>query len=197
MNPSTSQPKQLTDFKHLNLFSTEVKHERGTFPWTFASRKKDPGAKLNAPDAVVIIAVVTDGPEPRLVVTREFRAPLGRHELAPPAGLVDEGEGIAETAKRELREETGLELTRIAHVSPPVASSAGMTDETVSLVYAEAKGVPSREHQTEHESIEIRLLNIAEIRALLTRPGEDIISSRLYPALVGFVANGRIALPSI
>lgn len=194
MNPKSTPPKKLTDFKHVNLFTTDIATEQGTSSWIFASRKDHPGVALT-PDAAVIIAVVIDQDEARLVLTREYRVPLGRYEISVPSGLVDPGESAAEAAKREMREETGMELVKIVHVSPPVASSAGLTDETVSLVYAEASGTPSKHHQTEHEDIETRLVTVSEIRELLRQPDGDIISSRLYPVLVGYVSAGSIALP--
>lgn len=193
--PSMTPAKKLTDFQHLNLFSTEVRTARGTFPWIFASRKIGEGSRPEKPDAVAIIAVIRDSGEARLVVTREYRAPLRAYEIGPPAGLVDDGESAAETAKRELREETGLDLTRVVQVSPPLASSAGLTDETVALVYGEATGTPSRQNQTEHETIEIRLLTLAEIRELLTNRTTDVISSRLYPILMSYLSAGAIRLP--
>ena len=193
--PSCSAPRKLTDYRFINLFSTEVQGPTGTHAWTFASRKETPGADPAQPDAVVIIAVVPDATEPRLVLTREFRVPLGRHELSVPSGLVDEGETPAQAAKRELKEETGLDLLRVVHVSPALASSAGLTDETVSLVYGEAGGALSSEHLDAHEDIATRLVSLGEIRQLLTEGGEDIVSSRVYPVLLGFVAAGRIALP--
>lgn len=189
-----SAPKKLTDFKHLNLYSTELKTERGSVPWIYASRKDGAGPKRSGADAVAIIAIVNAEDEPRLVVTREYRAPLGAFEIAPPAGLIDPGESVATAGARELREETGLELTRVLHVSPPLASSAGMTDESVALLYAEAQGVPSREHLTEHESIETKLMSLADIRVLLKNPGSDIISCRLYPVMLAFLAAGAIEL---
>lgn len=193
--PTITTPKKLTDYKYVNLYSTEVQTQRGTSPWTFASRKAVPGAKSAVADAAVIIAVVRGPDEPRLVLTREFRAPLGTYEISVPSGLIDAGESAAEAAVREMREETGLELVRVVHVSPPVASSAGLTDETVSLVYAEATGTISKVHQTEHEDIETRLVTVAEIRELLCGGNQDIISSRLYPVLVGYVSADAITLP--
>jgi len=192
----STPPQKLTDYKHVNLYSTEVQNQRGTSPWIFASRKQKPGADAARADAAVIIAVVESGGEARLVLTREYRAPLGGYEISVPSGLIDPGENAEEAARREMREETGLELTRIAHVSPPVASSAGLTDETVSLVFAEAKGEISKKNQTEHEEIETRLVTLNEIRELLRQPAGEIISSRLYPLLISYVAAGTIALPA-
>ena len=193
--PSCPAPRKLTQFKHVNLFSTEVEGPKGPYAWTFASRKETPGADPACPDAVVIIAIVPGAVEPRLGLTREFRVPLGRHELSVPSGLVDPGETPAEAARRELKEETGLELRRVVHVSPALASSAGLTDETVSLVYVEAGGGLSTDHLDTHEDITTRLVSLEEIRQCLADCGGDIISSRVYPVLLGFLAAGRIALP--
>jgi ADP-ribose pyrophosphatase len=195
--PSCSVPRKLTEFRHLNVFSTDVAGPRGSHTWLFTSRKAEPGADPERPDAVVIVALVESGGEYRLVLTREFRAPLGRFEYSVPSGLVDAGETILEAAKRELHEETGLLLGRVAHVSPAVASSAGLTDETVSLVYAEASGELSTAHLDGHENIETRLAGIDDLRQLLRSPAAEIISSRVYPVLVAYVTAGAITLPTV
>jgi 8-oxo-dGTP pyrophosphatase MutT (NUDIX family) len=59
--------------------------------------------------AAVLVPVLTAAPEPRLVFTRRSDA-LSRHagEISFPGGLVDDGEGLAEAALREAREELGL-----------------------------------------------------------------------------------------
>jgi ADP-ribose pyrophosphatase len=191
-----SSPKKLTSHKYVNLFTTDVTTRKGSHPWIFASRKERPGAALDRPDAVVIVAIVNVAGESRLVLTREFRPPLNGYEISLPSGLVDEAESVVDAAVREMKEETGLTLSKIAHVSPALASSAGLTDETIALVYAEATGTLSAEHQEAHEDIATRLVSLAEIEELLRSP-KDIISSRLYPILVGYVATGAIALPRL
>jgi len=193
--PFCTPPKKLTQERFVNLFSTEICTEKGRAPWIFASRKKEPGASVRQADAAVVVAIVQRGGEAHLVMTREFRAPLGTYELSLPSGLIDAGESATDAAIREFNEETGMTLSRVVHVSPPLASSAGLTDETVSLVYGQASGTISREHQTEHEDIEVCLVKIADIRELLVTAQSDIISSRLYPILVGYVSAGVIALP--
>jgi ADP-ribose pyrophosphatase len=197
MTTPSSAPRKLTNEKHINLYTVARQTRAGSLPWTFASRKPAATAGTVAADAVAIVAVVQGSAGPRLLVIREFRAPLGRHELSLPSGLVDEGESVETAGARELHEETGLSLSKIFHVSPPVASSAGLTDETVCLLYGEAEGTLARDFQTEHEDIEARLLSLDDIRALLLTPGSDVISSRLYPMLVGFVAAGSFHFPSL
>ena len=193
--PKVGAPVALTETRFVNLFTADVHRADGPHPWIFASRRKKPLSGALTPDAVAMIIVVTTGDEPRLLVIREFRVPLGRYEIALPSGLIDEGESVATAAARELFEETGLTLTRVAHLSPAVASSAGLTDETVSLVYGEASGTLSQDHLEAHEDIAARLLSLADIRALLKQQSEDVISVRLYAAFVGFVTAGAIALP--
>src|ERR1700709_1040053 len=139
-------------------------------------------------DAVVIAAIIQQSGESRLVITREFRVPLQAYEISLPSGLIDPGESPSQAAVREFKEETGLALGKIAHVSPPVASSAGMTDETIAYVYGEASGSVSRAFQTEHEDIEVRLVSVADIQKLLASPQGDIFSSRLYPMLIAYAS---------
>ena len=196
-HPTPPSPKKLTNEKFVNLFSISQATPTRTLHWIFASRKSPELAGTVSADGVVIIAVVHTPADERLLVTREFRLPIGCHELSLPAGLIDDGESIATAAARELHEETGLTLTKVFHVSPPVASSAGLSDECVCLLYGEAEGTLARDFQTEHEDIEARLLSLDDVRAILRAPGPDVISSRLYPMLVGFAAAGSFRFPAL
>ncbi len=58
-------------------------------------------------DGVGIIAVLNKPSGPEIVLQKQFRPPIGKVVIEIPAGLVDVGEGAAESAVRELREETG------------------------------------------------------------------------------------------
>ena len=160
---------KMTDFKHVNLFSMGYRDKNGcNKDWIFASRRKTP---LAAPegrehaDAVVVIPIHRRAGH--LVLIREFRVPLGGFLYGFPAGLVDPGETVEETARRELKEETGLELTSIFKTSPPVYSSSGLTDESVTLVFAGCSGEPCLDFNEASEEIEVVLLSQAQARELL------------------------------
>lgn len=136
---------KITDFRHLNLFEityTDTQdHER---TWQLASRMKEPKCvtqNFSQPDAVVIVPFHLE--KNKLVIIKEFRVPLGDYQYGFPAGLVDKGETIEQTAIRELYEETGLTVTRVLRSSLPAFSTSGMTDESVSMVYVECKGEPT------------------------------------------------------
>jgi len=147
----------LADAGWLRLFRLHYRAKSGSErSWVMATRLKAPRCatgRFDRPDAVVIAAYHVG--RSQIVVTREYRIALGDYEYGFPAGLVDEGETVAEAARRELKEETGLEVVRCLRTGPPVYSTAGMTDESVSMVYVECDGEPSSEANHESEVIDV------------------------------------------
>ena len=91
------------------------------------------------PDAVSCITIWNpSNGEPKLLLNREFRYPAGQFLLSVPAGLIDpadkeEDEPLLVTAKRELKEETGIEVLdtdELEVINPCLFSTPGMTDES-------------------------------------------------------------------
>lgn len=158
---------KLTGYPYLNLFETRYEDASGRERvWRFASRKDSPRCVSGhgAVDAVVMAAFHVS--KRRLVVIREFRVPLGGYQYGLPAGLVDPGETVECAAARELKEETGLVVTRWIKSSPPLYSSSGLTDEAIVMAYVECEGEPSRRGNTASEDIETLLLSPEEAIAL-------------------------------
>lgn len=85
-------------------------------------------------------AIVAFDPSGSVVLVGQLRRPLRERVLEIPAGVLDEeGETPADTAARELREETGYRADRVEHLAT-VLASPGYTDERVHVFTAEAVG---------------------------------------------------------
>ncbi len=163
---------KLTNLKWLNMFDVDYVDQDGRHrSWQIASRSKAPKCitgQFNMPDAVVIVPFHTA--ENKVVIIKEYRVPLADYEYGFPAGLIDPGETIKQTARRELQEETGLIVTRFLKISAPVYSSAGMTDESVAMVYVECNGQPSTAGNTSSELIEVQLVSRTQASRMCENP---------------------------
>jgi len=183
--------KKLTDCPWVNLFEVRLKRKgQAERSWVMCSRKAKPIEEAADADAVVIVATIDIAGEKKLVLTREFRVPIWDYEYGFPAGLIDDGEAIEDTVRRELKEETGLELVKINHISMPVYSSAGLTDESCHMVLVEAKGQPSNEWLDGTEDIEVLLLDVKGIRELLD--SDKRIAAKAWGLLYHYAQTGRI-----
>ncbi len=152
---------KVTDYKHLNLFEIEYADMVGNDKtWQLATRAIEPkcvSGDFKDPDAVVIVPFHIK--KDRLVLIKEFRVPLGDYQFGFPAGLVDRGESVEEAGIRELKEETGLIVTKVLKIGPPVFSTSGMTDESISMLYVECEGEPSNEYNESSEDISVVLMS--------------------------------------
>ncbi len=84
------------------------------------------------PGAVAVVALDAQN---RMLVVRQYRVPLERVTLEIPAGKIDAGEGLEETARRELEEETGYVAGSFEYLTG-VAVAAGYSDEVIHLFLA-------------------------------------------------------------
>ena len=191
MNP-IKNVKKLTDEKWLNLFDVRYVTRGGDEKsWKMATRKKEPKCAKGSyeqPDAVVIVPFHKK--RGKMVITREYRVPLNDFEYGFPAGLIDEGESVEQATRRELREETGLTVRRIIKSSPAIYSSAGMTDESVAMVYVECEGQPSTSANTESELIETLFVSPDEALDLLSDPTLKF-DAKAWLVISQFAENSR------
>jgi ADP-ribose pyrophosphatase len=85
------------------------------------------------PGAVMMVPLT---PEGHVLLVRQFRYPLRRHFIEIPAGKMEPGEEPLATAKRELREECGVEAASWEHLAT-VHPCIGYSDERIELYIAQ------------------------------------------------------------
>lgn len=102
----------------------------------------------------------------KIVVIREFCAPLGGYGYGFPSGPLAPGEDAAAGAGRVLNQKTELEIAGIQAVSRPVFNSPGITDEAVTLVYVWVKGPLPKKFKSDEE-IETLFLDRKHVIALM------------------------------
>jgi len=157
---------KLTDQRWLNLYETTFDKDGKEGKWVFASRRRVgvenfPGME---PNAVVVVPVLVypDGTR-KLVLIKEYRVPIQTYEYHFPAGLLEKGETVEECVKRELKEEAGFDLLAIRRRTPPLVSSAGMSDETAVMVFADCTPGDGKQALETHEDIEVLLLTHQQV----------------------------------
>lgn len=185
----------------LSLHERTVRTDSGSeFGYFFVARGEDvPSPEDKKPEAVIVVAVVdTPGEERRLVLTSEFRVPINCREVGFPAGLIDPedyagGASVCTAARiaaiREMKEETGLDFIP-TEISPEnLYSSAGMTNESVIIVFGVAQGTPSVEGNEECEDIDTTLFTFAEMVEMMDKRNV-VYSKTAWPFLWAFKLSG-------
>lgn len=118
------------------------------------------------PDSVIMI--LTDESGERILVNREYRMAMAQWIYNFPAGLIDPGESPEESARRELWEETGLDLIRIDDVLDGSYSAVGFSNERNVCVFGAAAGT-FRKSTSDAEEIVPGWYTKEEIKELLRK----------------------------
>lgn len=124
------------------------------------------------PDAVVLI--MHDEAEEKILLNREFRMALGSWVYNFPAGLIDPGEIPEQSAARELKEETGLDLVAIRDRMALSYSAVGFSNESNICLVGTASG-NFQKSSSVVEEIKAGWYTKEEIRKLLK---EEIFAAR-------------------
>jgi ADP-ribose pyrophosphatase len=184
--------EKITQEKWLNLFAATYRYNEHTGRWVFASRKERPYTSEPA-DAVVIVPILHQPGEPaRLVLEKEFRVPVGDYVVGFPAGLLEPGEAVEDCVRRELLEETGLEVTAVKRITRPIYSSGGLTDESAILAFVDVRATPESLPKREpSEDIEVLLLDHAGVCRLCDDPTARV-DAKAWLALYMYQQLGQL-----
>ena len=138
--------------------------------YEIVSRRRDlqtlEALQNKTPDSVILI--LTDESGGRILLNREYRMAMAQWIYNFPAGLIDPGETPEESARRELREETGLSLIRIDDTLDNSYSAIGFSNERNITIFGAAAG-DFRESTSDAEEIVPGWYTREEIRALLRK----------------------------
>lgn len=132
----------------LDIYADEVELNNG---------KKKIREYTKHPGAAAVIPILPDG---KIGLIRQFRYPTNTIHIEVPAGKIDPGEAVEDTAKRELAEEIGYipnKLTFLTKINPCL----GYSDEVIWLYLGEEL---ERVQQTimDDESLEFFPVNIED-----------------------------------
>ena len=188
--------EQQTHNKYLNCFQLEVEHRDGQVrPYYMASRMQSPeelkiSRGLEYLDAVEIYGICRgDDGEDRMVLVRQYRAPIDDYIYELPAGLIEDGEPLIEAAVREAYEETGMTFTPIEvpeGYMRPLFAGVGLCDESISTVFGYMTGTPTNAHQEDSEDIEVILADRQECKRIMR---EETVALMCGYQMMHFIAD--------
>lgn len=189
--------KPLVETRFLNVYeATYINKFLKEKHWMIASRKdyqtlskKYFENKKDEVDAVVIIPFHKESK--KIAIVKQFRVPLNDYVYELPAGLIEKSEDVEVTIKRELKEETGLNLLSINKNlgKEQLYLSPGMTEESVNLAYCICDGEITNKYLEEDEDIEAILIDQNEAKQLLK---ENVkMDIKLFMILQNFALFGE------
>jgi ADP-ribose diphosphatase len=128
--------------------------------------------------SVVIIPFEDDG---RVVVIKQYRAPLDREIWEFPAGRVNDGESAEDAARRECEEEIGRAPQRVERIGG-FYPAPGFCDEELIFFRVSDLRQPapdSTRKPDEDEDIQSRSMTVADVRLMLAQ-GEIVDLKTAY-----------------
>lgn len=186
----TISRNEIASGRHLLLEKLEFLNDDGKLlEWEAAQR-------VGGRQAVSITALKSPcGNEPwKIVLVREYRAPVGRYCIGNPAGIIDENETPDEAAIRELKEETGY-VGRVVFSGYATGSSEGLTGELVTPVVAVIDDCDENRGAAQDldgaECIEVLEVPVSRLEQFLydRHANGDCISGRLMHTVIGLKLN--------
>lgn len=164
----TVESRQVFDGRLLKVFADTVRLPNG---------RESSREIIRHPGAVVVIGVLDNG---KLLFERQFRYPLRRVMLELPAGKIDAGEHPLDTARRELREETGYRARQWQYLGT-LHPAIGYADERIEIFWAQ--GLSFVGAAPDHDEI-LEIIELSIHDALLAVRDGDITDAKTITALM-------------
>jgi ADP-ribose pyrophosphatase len=134
---------------------------------------------IKHPGAVAILPITNEG---KIVMVEQYRKALERTLVEIPAGKLEKGENSADSARRELEEETGYECEKLEWLIS-FYTSPGFADEIIHLYVA--TGLSKKENAAsldEDEFVDIIELTLSEAK-------EYILEKKIYDAKTAYAVQ--------
>lgn len=146
---------------------------------------------VDHPGAVVVVALLDNG---KLLFERQYRYPLRRVFIELPAGKIDPGEHVLDTARRELREETGYKAKTWRHLGT-MHPCLGYSNERIEIFLAQ--GLTYIGHELDDGEI-LEVIELGLHDALLSVRDGEITDAKTITALLWTekVLSGAWPLPA-
>lgn len=120
---------------------------------------------VRPPDAVAVVPIDEDG---LIYLVRQYRSAIRRAIYEIPAGIIDEGERPATTARRECEEEIGLRPRKLIKLCK-FYSAVGFSTGSIQLFMAQGLTAGRRAHSDATEFLEVRAIPFEQaLRWVLT-----------------------------
>ena len=121
------------------------------------------------PGASAVVPFLSDplGPDPQVLLLRQYRYAAGGFLYEVPAGRLNAGEEPAACAHRELAEETGCRAERMDHLFT-MYTTPGFTDEKIHL-YMAVGLTQGAHHRDADEFIELKPMPMSAALTMIER----------------------------
>ncbi len=188
--------RKQTNNKFLNIYEMDALTSTGkSFNYYFATRNTDENIRIRTrnmdPEGVLIYAIKEDEPD-KILMVYQYRYPIDDYMYELPAGLIEKGESAGVAAVREVKEETGLDLTVYEGGNPdfrrPYVFAQGFSDETGCTIYGTVSGDITDKLQEDSEDIRAFFADKDEVRRILH---EEKVSMRASFLLMNFLSSSK------
>jgi len=154
------------------VFSVEVGKKR------FPNGREHEVAIVRHPPSVVLILLEDDG---RVVVIKQYRAPIDRETWEFPAGSLDPDESAEAAARRECEEEIGRVPQRVERLAALFPTPGYCDEQMIFFRLSDLRQPPadSPHKPDEDEDIEARSVTVDQARTMVAR-GEIIDLKTAY-----------------